>query len=67
MSNFVNKLFCEDCRVTMKNMICGNFKVDAIITSPPYNTVRDCLLMKKVENKNRYDIYEDFKYKKLNK
>lgn len=51
MSNFVNKLFCEDCRVTMKNMICENFKVDAIITSPPYNTVRDCVLMKKVENK----------------
>lgn len=32
-----NKIFNEDCSVTMNNMINDNFNVDLILTSPPYN------------------------------
>ncbi len=61
--NFINELFCEDCMITMQKMIKENFKVDAIITPPPYNTVRDGVTSEKSrkEGYGRYDVYQDTK------
>lgn len=60
---FKNKIFCEDCMITMQNMVKENFKVNAIITSPPYNTVRDGVTSEKSrkEGYGRYDVYQDTK------
>lgn len=56
---FKNKIFCEDCRITMENMICEDFKVDLILTSPPYNTSKyGNLSNKQKDNRNRrYDVF----------
>lgn len=34
----LNKIYCEDCMVTIQRMIENNIKVNIILTSPPYNT-----------------------------
>lgn len=62
----MNKIYNEDCFITMNNM---PFKVDSIITSPPYNTgVRVEYWSNKVINgvrvytqQKRYDKYLDTK------
>lgn len=61
--NFINKIFCEDCKDTMQKMINENFKVDCILTSPPYNTVRDGVTSEKGRKGGwgRYDKYFDMK------
>lgn len=55
----INKIYNEDCFVTMLNM---DKKIDAIITSPPYNTSR-CTNSERAlkENEARYDIHLDNK------
>lgn len=54
----LNKIYNEDCFITMDTMIKNNVTVDLILTSPPYNTGRN--------NRNdiydtRYDIYTENK------
>ena len=63
--DYINKIFCEDCLNTMKQMVEDNVKVDMILTSPPYNTVRDS---EYYNNQNsldkhmgRYDVYMESK------
>jgi len=48
----INKIYNEDCLITMSKLNC---KVDAIITSPPYNIIRPN------SNDRGYDIYKDDK------
>lgn len=57
-NNFINKLLNEDCIATMKRMSLENFKVDTILTSPPYN-----MTSRKggISDTGRYDVYEDWK------
>lgn len=38
--DFINKIHNENCEDTMQRMMQADFRVDNIITSPPYNTVR---------------------------
>lgn len=47
-----NKIFNEDCLITMKRL---DSKVNAVITSPPYNIIRN-----NVKGRG-YDIYQDDK------
>jgi DNA modification methylase len=55
----MNKIFNEDCLQTMAVLDC---KVDAIITSPPYNTSRVSNSERaRKENEARYDIHLDNK------
>ena len=63
MTEFLNRFFCEDCRVTMSNMICEDFKVDLILTSPPYNTSKyGNLQNNQKDNRNRrYDVFVESK------
>lgn len=58
MNLIINNLFCEDCKLTMENMICEGFKVDLILTSPPYNTSKYGNLsnVQKDNRNRRYDI-----------
>ena len=35
-----NKIYNEDCIITMQNMASNNIKCNMILTSPPYNTGR---------------------------
>jgi DNA modification methylase len=48
----INKIYNEDCLVTMSKL---NIKVNAIITSPPYNIIRPS------STDRGYDIYKDDK------
>jgi DNA modification methylase len=48
----INKIFNEDCLLTMKRL---DSKVNAVITSPPYNIIRN-----NVKGRG-YDIYQDDK------
>lgn len=55
-------LYNEDCFITMANMVKSNIKVNAILTSPPYNTARPVKTQKAMDTyNNRYDIYIDAK------
>lgn len=60
-SQYINHIFCEDCTETMINMVKDGFKVDTIITSPPYNTVREGNYYSTQESRDRnigrYDVY----------
>ena len=62
---YVNHIFCEDCMITMKNMVKDDFKVDCVLTSPPYNTVRKGAIYNsqkaRDEGYGRYDIYVEDK------
>lgn len=54
------KIFNENCFDTMERMEKKDFKVDIILTSPPYNTARTCKTKRSIENyENRYDIHLD--------
>lgn len=48
----VNKIYNEDCLLTMSNL---DFKVNAVISSPPYNIIRPN------STDRGYDIYKDDK------
>jgi len=55
----INKIYNEDCLLTMDKLVS---KVDAIITSPPYNTARTGANERAFKNyENRYDIHLDNK------
>jgi len=36
----LNKIYNEDCVITMQNMVVNNIKIDVVLTSPPYNISR---------------------------
>ena len=59
----INKIFNENCLLTMKRMISNNIKVDNIITSPFYNTGRGSKCHKTQKSRDnyegRYDIHLD--------
>lgn len=59
----VNYFYNEDCFVTMEHMINSHFKVDNIITSPPYNVSRKGKHVnspKSLKNHwGKYDVYQD--------
>ena len=59
----LNKIYCEDCMVTMDRMIKENIKVNNIITSPPYNTVtKGTHLLSDSARKDfvgRYDVFNE--------
>lgn len=56
----LNKIYNEDCFITMNNMKRENLKVDVVLTSPPYNTGRTCKTQRSIDNyENRYDIHLD--------
>lgn len=58
----INKIYNEDCFETMEKMEEGNIKVDAVLTSPPYNTGRLTQTQRSIDNhENRYDIHLDNK------
>ena len=60
----LNHFYNEDCFNTMDNMIKEDFQVDAILTSPPYNTARvgNSYMTQKARDNGygRYDIYSEF-------
>lgn len=59
----INKIYNEDCFITMNNMINDNIKVDNILTSPFYNTSRSskCHNTQKSRDNHegRYDVHLD--------
>lgn len=58
----INKLYNEDCFETMRKMHMNDIKVNAVLTSPPYNTGRLTQTQKSIDNhENRYDIHLDNK------
>lgn len=54
----LNKIYTEDCFITMERMIKDNIKVDNIITSPFYNTGRGskCHKLKSLETIMKEDM-----------
>ena len=58
----INKLYNEDCFDTMRRMESQSIKVNAVLTSPPYNTGRLTQTQRSIDNhENRYDIHLDNK------
>ena len=57
-NKMINKLYNEDCFETMKRMEEESIKIDAVITSPPYNTSR---VGASDKYNSRYDTFQDFK------
>lgn len=56
----VNKIFNEDCFQTIKYISGQGRKVQMVITSPPYNTVRNSTDSKRRDNHEaRYNIHLD--------
>lgn len=59
----INKIYNEDCLITINNMIKNNIKVDNIITSPFYNTCRGSKYHNsehaRETHQGRYDIHLD--------
>ena len=50
----------EDCLASMKRMQEKGFKVDLVLSSPPYNTGRPSNSKRSIENlESRYDIHLD--------
>jgi len=62
---YKNKIFNADCFEIMDKMIADNFKVDLILTSPPYNTDRSYIYNNSewsfTNYNSRYDIYTENK------
>lgn len=55
-----NFIYNQDCINTMERMKNKNYKVDLILTSPPYNTGRNTNSERgRNNNEGRYDIYLD--------
>lgn len=55
-----NKIYNEDCFITINNIKENNVKVDLVLTSPPYNTSRKTNSARSVETHvARYDIHLD--------
>ena len=50
----------ENCFDTLEKMVNSDYKVDLILTSPPYNTARTSKTQKSLDTyNNRYDIHLD--------
>lgn len=58
---FRNKIFNEDCLLTMKRMFECRFYPDLIMTSPPYNTSRKGSSLDNACANVRYDEFNDCK------
>ncbi len=61
-----NKLYNEDCMITLDRMIENNIKIDGVITSPFYNTNREKKPLKEINGnyfhlnyRRRYDEFDD--------
>ena len=52
----INKIYNEDCFITMDNIIKENIKINGVLTSPPYNTSR---IGRKDKYSTRYDGFKD--------
>ena len=61
---FINRIYNEDCFITMENMVKNNFLVDGVLTSPPYNTARVGAVHNsekaRLHHWGRYDVFEEF-------
>ena len=55
----LNKIYNEDCLVTMERMKNEGVKVDMVLTSPPYNTSRVNNGSTVSHDTRRYDVYDD--------
>lgn len=60
LQEHTNKIYNEDCLLTMNR----GFLVDAVITSPPYNTSRSGSSLDKPSANVRYDHFNDCKSEK---
>lgn len=56
---YKNTIFNEDCLETMARMKDDGFKVDLVLTSPPYNTSRKGSSLNNACENIRYDEYND--------
>jgi len=56
----INKIYNEDCLITMQKIE----NIDAIITSPPYNTSRKGSSLDNARANIRYDEFDDSKQMK---
>lgn len=56
----INKIYAEDCLLTMKERLTSNC-IDAVITSPPYNTSRKGSSLNGASANVRYDEFNDCK------
>lgn len=61
-----NKIFNEDCMLTLDRMVKNGVKIDGVITSPFYNTNREKKPLKEINGgyfnlnyRRRYDVYDD--------
>ena len=55
-----NYFYNENCFDTMAKMQAKNYKVEIVLTSPPYNTARTTQNQRSIdEHENRYDIHLD--------
>lgn len=55
-----NYFYNENCFDTMVKMQNKNYKIDIVLTSPPYNTARTTQNQRSIdEHENRYDIHLD--------
>lgn len=52
----LNTIYNEDCFVTMNNMVGEDFKVDLILTSPPYNTNKKATKTNKLVNLRTMEV-----------
>ena len=58
----LNTIYNEDCFTTLDAMVSEQFKVDIVLTSPPYNNSRSDTEDRSTDTySNRYDIYTDSK------
>ena len=58
----INKIYNEDCFMTMERMVQDKVFINAVLTSPPYNTGRLTQTQRSIDNhENRYDIHLDNK------
>lgn len=59
--DIVNVIYNQDCFDTMSMMSENNYKVDCVLTSPPYNMTER---KGGYADSGRYDVYEDWKSEK---
>lgn len=53
-------IYNESCFDTLDKMAEKNYKINMVLTSPPYNTARTCKTERSIKNlENRYDVHFD--------
>lgn len=58
----INKIFNEDCNITLDRMLNEGVVIDVVLTSPPYNTSRNFNSKERLDkHEARYDIHLDNK------